>query len=731
MIPSSNIEATSSYAVSSTVSVIPPSPYYANGVEVGYTAPAKWWNGLFNMLTNRAIQGKEDSTAIITEINNVLSASGITPATATTNQLLSALTLLCVKYASKPIRANSVAINANFLNCKYNKSYTNFKKGTIYTGLSNCYSVCSDGRYIYVGGNTGVKAYCKSDNSLAYEYPSATLGHVHDVCFDGKYIYCASNENNVVYQLSTVDNVYKKSDTSNGIVGHVDVGMGPEGICTDCNGHVFVTNGGSSTVSVINTETMTVTNTVTVGTQPTGICYNNDSVIVANYGSNSITYISTSDYSTTSEGISSDGPCRLCIIKNYLAIVCLSSNTLIIKKGSTSISYTTENGPINICSDGKYLYVASHNLNTVSVIDPVNGLLQRTLTVKINPNSICFDNCGIYIACDNGVVKCEYSEDYYHSVEYTSMSAKQHNMERVPLIAYSLGIPSRKSEFNKLVGILVGTNPRGCCYDGSYVYVCNQGSGTVSVINPSTLTVTATITVGTSPQGCCYDGSYVYVCNGGSNGTVSVINPSTLTVTATITVGSYPFSCCYDGSYVYVCNNGGSNGTVSVINPSTLTVTATITIESHPFSCCYDGSYVYVCNSNGTVSVINTATLTVTATITVGTNHRGCCYDGSYVYVCNCESNGTVSVINPSTLTVTATITVGSYPFSCCYDGSYVYVCNSNSSGSNGTVSVINPSTLTVTATITIESYPFSCCYDGSYVYVCNSNGTVSVINKQ
>ena len=53
MIPSSNIEDTSSYAVSSAVSVIPPSPYYANGVEVGYTAPAKWWNGLFNMLTNR------------------------------------------------------------------------------------------------------------------------------------------------------------------------------------------------------------------------------------------------------------------------------------------------------------------------------------------------------------------------------------------------------------------------------------------------------------------------------------------------------------------------------------------------------------------------------------------------------------------------------------------------------------------------------------------------------
>ena len=52
------------------------------------------------------------------------------------------------------------------------------------------------------------------------------------------------------------------------------------------------------------------------------------------------------------------------------------------------------------------------------------------------------------------------------------------------------------------------------------------------------------------------DGSKVYVTNNLSN-TVSVINTATNTVTATIPVGANPFgvSVSPDGSKVYVANN--------------------------------------------------------------------------------------------------------------------------------------------------------------------------------
>jgi YVTN family beta-propeller protein len=60
------------------------------------------------------------------------------------------------------------------------------------------------------------------------------------------------------------------------------------------------------------------------------------------------------------------------------------------------------------------------------------------------------------------------------------------------------------------------------------VFVANSGSNTVSVINPSTHSVTATVGVGSNPGGVAvsHAGTAVYVTNDLSN-TVSVINPAT------------------------------------------------------------------------------------------------------------------------------------------------------------------------------------------------------------
>src|ERR1700683_1567577 len=79
------------------------------------------------------------------------------------------------------------------------------------------------------------------------------------------------------------------------------------------------------------------------------------------------------------------------------------------------------------------------------------------------------------------------------------------------------------------------------------VYVANEGTDTVSVINPATNTVTATIAVGTSPEGVAIspagpEAGDVYVVNEGTD-TVSVINPATNTVTATIAVGAIACYC--------------------------------------------------------------------------------------------------------------------------------------------------------------------------------------------
>jgi len=52
--------------------------------------------------------------------------------------------------------------------------------------------------------------------------------------------------------------------------------------------------------------------------------------------------------------------------------------------------------------------------------------------------------------------------------------------------------------------------------------VANNGAGTVSKINPSTNTVTATVTVGANPAGVAFDGTSIWVTNNGA-GTASII----------------------------------------------------------------------------------------------------------------------------------------------------------------------------------------------------------------
>lgn len=65
----------------------PPSPNYEDGVEVGYTAPAKWWNWLYNKLCIFFSGCLVDRTAMHAELLNVLSAASVIPDSSKVHQL--------------------------------------------------------------------------------------------------------------------------------------------------------------------------------------------------------------------------------------------------------------------------------------------------------------------------------------------------------------------------------------------------------------------------------------------------------------------------------------------------------------------------------------------------------------------------------------------------------------------------------------------------------------------
>ena len=229
---------------------------------------------------------------------------------------------------------------------------------------------------------------------------------------------------------------------------------------------------------------------------------------------------------------------------------------------------------------------------------------------------------------------------------------------------------------------------------GTFAYVANSGSASVSKINLATDTVATTITVGTSPGGVAINpaGTFAYVTQYG--GTVSKINLATDTVVATISVGSGSGSVAINpaGTLAYVVNENAN--TVSKINLATDTVVATISVGSGPRGVAINpaGTFAYVTNpGSNTVSKINLANDTVASTFAAGLNPWRLAINsaGTYAYVVDNNGN-TLSKINLATDTLVATITVGLNPWAVAINsaGTYAYVANAGG-GALGTVSKI------------------------------------------
>jgi len=302
------------------------------------------------------------------------------------------------------------------------------------------------------------------------------------------------------------------------------------------------------------------------------------------------------------------------------------------------------------------------------------------------------------------------------------------------------------------LSLLLGVCP--ICARADEAYIPNFGSNSISVIDTSTNTVTATIATGPSPNGITVtpDGTGIVFTNRGplelvgvpSTGSIAVLDRATNIVTTTIADDSGPSGVAItpDGKKAYVAQgySVGEPGNLWVIDLTTGSVINKIKVtDSNLDSVAItpDGRSVYVGNNNdedntvSTVTVISTATNAVTATIPVGQLAYAITFtpDGTQGFVVN-DLSGTVSVIDVSTATVSDTIAVGREPWSVQFtpDGKSAWVSNSL----DNTVSVIDVATRTVTGTIPTGNDPqgvgFSA--DGKLGYVTNfADGTVSVID--
>ena len=85
----------------------PDGTHYTDGVDIGYTAPAKWWNWFWNHITSWFGASKTDKTAMLSEELNVLSEASILPNSAYPRQMSTSVNTIasevCEEYDSKEV----------------------------------------------------------------------------------------------------------------------------------------------------------------------------------------------------------------------------------------------------------------------------------------------------------------------------------------------------------------------------------------------------------------------------------------------------------------------------------------------------------------------------------------------------------------------------------------------------------------------------------------------------
>lgn len=290
------------------------------------------------------------------------------------------------------------------------------------------------------------------------------------------------------------------------------------------------------------------------------------------------------------------------------------------------------------------------------------------------------------------------------------------------------------------------------------VYVTNETSGDLSVIDPTTMEVVATVPLGKRPRGihASPDRKTIYVALSGSPIAGPGVDESKLPppdktadgigvfdvqqnkMLRLIQSGSDPenFDLSKDGSQIFVSNEDDSK--VSVVDIANGKVVQAFAIGEEPegVKTSPDGKLVYVTSEDtGTISVLNTTSAKLIKTFKVGHRPRSVAFmpDGTRAYV-NAENDGSVVVIDAVKHEALQTISLGQpgviKPMAVLLssDAKKLYV----STGRGHKAFVIDTATNQVTASFEVGERPWGIALspDGRTLFTANGpSNDVSVVD--
>ncbi len=290
------------------------------------------------------------------------------------------------------------------------------------------------------------------------------------------------------------------------------------------------------------------------------------------------------------------------------------------------------------------------------------------------------------------------------------------------------------------------------------IYVTNEVSGDLSVIDSGTHRVIATVPLGKRPRGihASPDGKTIYVALSGSPIAGPGVDDSTLPppdksadgigvfdvsqnkLIRIIPGGSDPenFDVSKDGKELFISNEDTS--TMSIVDIDSGKIIKTIKVGGEPegVRVSPDGKKVFITSEeDGTIAVLDPTEGRIVSTFKVGHRPRSIAFmpDGSRAYV-NAENDGTVVVIDAKRFKIMKVISVGKpgviKPMAVLLsaDAAKLYV----STGRGQQVFTINTATDTVAGSVTVGKRPWGIAVspDGKTLYSANGpSNDISIVD--
>lgn len=277
----------------------------------------------------------------------------------------------------------------------------------------------------------------------------------------------------------------------------------------------------------------------------------------------------------------------------------------------------------------------------------------------------------------------------------------------------------------------------------SFTYIVNAGSGTVSVVDLSSLEVVDTISVGAKAShgiGITPDQKYLYVgyqnAEGNENG-IAVIDTTTRNTVSRIPLDGWAhgIDISRSGKYLYV--DVPSTNSAYAIDTSSNTIGYKIGLAgSGHMDLSSDDRYLYLTDINGNLThIVDTVKNSMIVDVPSGAipNEPVVTPDGKYLFVANFGSSD-VTVIRLSDYQVIKTIQAGqgTHGIAVTPDGKYVWTANRKS----GDVAVIDTGALRVVRIIPTGNWTNHVAFteDGKYALATSGGtgadvGTVSIID--